>query len=113
MDNTKIIAFNCTITNPGRDRKVEVVRAAGATPLPLHRHLAAHAEQFGWGLNTAPTNQLALAICAELFGPELAVRAAQAVKHRFLVFADYNADLQLDAAEITAFVEGRFAEIPA
>lgn len=65
------------------------------------------------GLNTAPTNQLALAICAELFDPEFAVRAAQAVKHRFLVFADYNADLQLDAAEITAFVEGRFAEIPA
>ena len=61
----------------------------------------------------APALSPVLRLFAELFDPEFAVRAAQAVKHRFLVFADYNADLQLDAAEITAFVEGRFAEIPA
>jgi hypothetical protein len=113
VDNdAKIIAFDCTI-NPGRDHQVDVVRPSGKTPLPLHSHLAAHAEQFGWGLNTGSTTQLALAICAELFGPSLAVRAAQAVKHRFLVFADYNADLMLDAAEIVSFVEERFTENPA
>lgn len=114
MDNdAKIIAFDCTITPTGREHQVDVVRASGKTPLPLHRHLAAHAEQFGWGLNTGSTTQLALAICAELFETSLAMRATQAVKHRFLVFTDYNADLMLDAAEIVSFVQERFSEIPA
>lgn len=110
----KITAFSCSFIPPGlSQRKVEVERPSGTTPLSLHRHLATHADHFSWGRNTEPTMQLSIAICAELFEPELALRAATAVKHRFLVFAEHNQELRIDASEVAAFVERRFAGIPA